>query len=251
MKKIFCLIIFLLIFIPINYDFSFAENSQFYYAKIQNEGYFYSSANSEDKLFQIPTSYFVLLTGEENSEFYRAEYKNKSGFVKKSEVTPMSGTPTSPYPNASFRIFAKEGLGLYSSPSSNSSLLSTIPYLCDSVEFYGYMTGEEDIPNKSTQWIYCLLNKEFGYVYSVFCDSLPTIPKNEESFDVLTPSFSVNTLSQSSPSTIWIIIGVGLPSLVVLFLLIKPSFNKTSILSRKTPRPHKRDYFEFDDSSLN
>lgn len=252
MKKILLIFIFLSIFSSQNYHFSFAESSPVYYAKVEHEGYFYSSANENTALFQLPTSYFVLLTGEENSSFFKASYKGLDGFVKKSEVTPMSGTPSSPYPNANFRVFAKEGLGLYSAPSSSSSLVSTIPYLYKELEFYGFMTGEIDIPQKSNQWYYCKYISSYGYLYSVFCDNLPTIEKNTESFDIISPTFnqsSVATLSKSS--LVWIIVGVGLPSLVVLFLLLKPSLIKERILNGKAKPRRRKDYFEFDDSSLN
>lgn len=250
MKKIFYLFIFLLILFPQKLNFSFAENNKNYYAKIEHEGYFYYQASEENKLFQIPTSYFVLLTGEENSLFYRATYKDISGFVKKSEVTPMAGTPLSPYAEGKFRVFAKEGLGLYSSPSSSSSLISSVPYLYNDIEFYGYMTGEEDIPNKSNQWHYCKYGENFGYLYSVFCDSLPVIEKNTESFDIITPIFYNEEIKPSS-SLIWIILAVAIPSLLVLFLLLKPSIVKERILNKKKPARGRKDYFEFDDSTLN
>lgn len=248
MKKILYLLI-LMLFIPsYKLNFSLAENEKFYYAKIEHEGYFYSSPEGENKLFQIPTSYFVLLTGEENSQFYKAEYKDLSGFVKKSEVSPMSGTPTSPYPIANFRVFAKEGLGLFPTPSSSSSPLCTIPYLYGENEFYGYMTGEEDVPNKSNQWLYCKHLSYVGYTYSVFCDSLPIISKNQEIFDIVNPTFSTPVQSLSNSSLVWIFVGVGVPSVIVLLLLVKPTLVKQRILSGNSKR---KDYFEFDDNSLN
>lgn len=252
MKKILLIFIFLSIIFSQNYYICFAESCPTYYAKVEYEGYFYSSSNENSAIFQIPTSYFVLLTGEENASFFKASYKGLNGFVKKSEVTPMSGTPASPYPNANFRVFAKEGLGLYSTPSSSSTLVSTIPYLYQELEFYGFMTGEIDIPEKSNQWYYCKYLSSYGYLYSVFCDNLPTIEKNTEIFDIITPNFSQSNISSLSKSSlVWIIVGVGLPSLVVLFLLLKPSLIKERILNGKAKPRRRKDYFEFDDSSLN
>lgn len=252
MKKLFYLFIFLLIFSSQNLNISFAENSRTYYAKVEGEGYFFSAPNENSKLFQLPSSFFVLLVQNENDTFYKAKYKDISGFVKKSEVTPMSGSPTSPYPEARFRVFAKEGLGLFSQPNSSSTLVSTIPYLYEDIDFYGYMTGDEDIPKKSKEWFYCSYLGEHGYLYSVFCDSLPKLEKNLETFDVVIPDFSSNGISaMNSSSLLWIIIGVGLPSLVVLALLLKPSLIKEKILNGKTKPKRRKDYFEFDDSSLN
>ena len=253
MKKIFLLFLFLSIFCYRQTQISFAQPQQSFYAKVEGEGYFYESANSQSALFQIPTSYFVLLTGEADETFYKASYQDLNGFVKKSEVTPMSGSPTSPFPLAQFRNFLKSGLGLYSQPSSSSNLLSTIPYLYENLDFYGYMTGEADIPKKSTQWYYCAYQQTHGYVYSVFCDELPKIDKNTETFAPISPEFSSfsEEAHLSKSSLLWIILGVGIPSVIVLALLIKPTIINEKILSGKVKRKAKKDYFEFDDSSLN
>lgn len=249
MKNILYLLI-LLFSLPLNFNIAFAENNNCYYAKIENEAYFYSQPNDLDKLFQIPTSFFVLLIGEENNLFYKACYKDIFGFVKKSEVSPMSGEPTSPYPNANFRVFAKEGLKLCPSPSSSNEV-AYVPYLCDSLEFYGYMTGDEDIPGKSNQWLYCKYQEKYGYLYSVFCDSLPAIEKNTEYFEIIKPNFSSDEiLNTSQTPLLWIMLGVALPSIIVLFLLMKPSLIKEKILKGGN-HSKKKDYFEFDDSSLN
>lgn len=253
MKKCLCFFILIFIISPFNLNVTLAEKTRGFYAKIQSEAYFYSSPEDDATLFQIPPSYFVLLTADEDSIFYKATYKDISGYVKKEEVTPMSGEPSSPYPNAKFRTFAKEGLGLYSKPSASSSLISTIPYLYKELDFYGYMTGDIDIPEKSNQWYYCSYMGEQGYLYSVFCDKLPVIEENTQIFDIITPDFSSidNQSSLSSSSLFWIILGVSFPCLVVFLLLLKPNAIRDKLLSGKTHSKRKKDYFEFDETTLN
>jgi len=263
MKKIILLnlLLFLSIFL---FDFyphkAYAE--KVVYAKIQSENCFmFSSLNNSDKskLFTLPKSYFVKLINDANEDYYYCSYKDIEGFVKKSEVVAMKGTPAKPYIEGRFRTFSLEGLGLYSSPQLlEDNLLTNIPYLTDDLIYYGTMTGQEVIPEKSDKWIYCKYNAErgiCGYVYSVFCDKVPIYTENTEQFDVIESPFSQNTTPKElSPVAMgFIIVGVAIPCLIVLFLLVKPTIMKEKLNTEKPKLRAKRnrDYFEFDDSDLN
>ena len=191
---------------------SFAQNS--YYAKITNENvYFYSDPieESEKILFEIPNTYFVKLIDNANENFYYAIYKNVYGYVKKSQVNVMSGTPVNPFANATFRIFSPDGIGLYSTPSINQS---------------------------------------------VFCDQLSQIQDNYETFEIVeNPVFSTDKSPNelSAVAMTFIIIGVSIPCLIVIYLLLKPTLLKEKVLNEKPKikKKHHGDYFEFDDSELN
>ena len=263
MKKIPILIFFLFLsvfFFNTTPQQTHAENVV--YAKIQSESCFMLSSpstSSTNKLFLLPQSYFVKLINEANDEYFYCSYKDINGYVKKSEVVAMNGTPVQPYVEGLFRTFSLEGLGLYSAPQlSESSLLATIPYLTDNLIYYGTMTGQELVPDKSDQWIYCKYNEESsicGYVYSVFCDKIPIITENTESFEVVENPF-IKTVAPKELSSVamgFIILGVALPCLIVLFLLVKPTFIKEKLNTAKPKLRAKRnhDYFEFDDSDLN
>lgn len=240
--------------------------SQSYYAKVQQEDvYFYSLPydESENRLFEIPVTYFVILTGDATDQFYSANYQDIEGYVKKTEVVAMDGTPIKPFPNSYFRVYATDGLGIYLYPNSvNEYKIDTIPYLTENITYYGQMQGNEFVPNKSDIWYYCKYNGEktvYGYVSSVFCDQLlPEIGTNYETFTIITnPSFSSNNNLAGGLSPVamtFIIIGVSLPCLVVFYLLIKPSWMKDKVLNEK-PKSLKRkrhgDYFEFDENDLN
>ncbi len=257
MKK---LIPFLLIFLLFpSYKCSFASASSIY-AKIEQDGvYLYNSPKSEDdaKLFQLQNSYFVRLLENANDEFYYCAYKDVYGYVKKSEVVAMDGTPKTPFVEATFRIYATQGLGMYSSPSiNNDNLKCTIPYLTDNLVYYGTIDGQQAIPEKSSTWIYCKYNYDasnYGFVYSVFCDKLPVITTNNERFNVISQPFQNKTTKElTSVAMGFIIVGVSLPSLIVLYLLIKPTLIKDKLLNEnsKFKRARRKDYFEFDEGDL-
>lgn len=253
-------LIFCFIFVIFSNSNATSRAERKYFAKIEQEDiYFYSEPidSSDYQLFSIPESYFVLLLNDENQDFYYAQYDDIFGYVKKSEVVAMEGTPSMPYPTLYFRIFALNGMNMYSQPYLQDQYeMAYIPYLTESVVFYGYAYGDS-IPDKSNLWYYSKLsNDTFGYVYSVFCDKL-YITENNEYFTVVeNPNFTASTNPQglSSVAMTFIIIGVSLPCVVVIYLLIKPSFAKEKLgkVTEKIPKKKRHgDYYEFDDSDLN
>lgn len=235
---------------------SYAQTN--YYAKVMEENVYLYSQPIDDAqyfMFSIPESYFVLLLGQENEDFFYAQYDDLFGYVKKDEVVVMDGTPAQPFASSQFRIFALEGMGLYSSPYfNNESILLEIPFLADNLVYYGNIQGQS-IPGKSGIWYYCSYQGEKGYVYSVFCDNLD-VTVNNEMFNVVdSPFFDDGSPNSLSPVAMtFIIIGVSLPCVVVIYLLIKPTFTREKVLDNNS-KIHKRkrhgDYYEFDESDLN
>ena len=242
------------------FAFSFSSNESegetAYYAKVQNDStLFYAQPNENSGLFVVPESYFVKIVGQQD-DFYIAQYKDLQGYVKMDMVTPMNGSPLVPYYIENFRAFYPDGLGLYTKPQMDETLkMLTIPYLYENLVFYGSISGNS-IPEKSNLWHYCKYeNSEYGYVYSVFCDKLSSPPENHEVFEVVsTPSFEIrNKISPiSSTAMAFIIIGVSLPCLIVLYLLVKPNIVREKLPKEKRNfrARKKRDYFEFDDADL-
>ncbi len=247
------------------------ETARQYYAKItRDEVYFFEQPNdsTEFRLFKLPASYFVLLTADANDKFYSCRYGDKTGYVKKDEVTAMYGTPLSPYANfANFRVFALDGIEMRSTPRKNPlNVITKIPYLEDNLLYYGSIEGDELVPKKSSIWYYCkYINDEqsqFGYLYSSFCDEMANIPLNMEEFDKVEGELFPLPVQPNTPSThlsgtakTLIIVGVSLPCVVILYLLIKPTLineksNKRSTKSKPARRKRHGDYFEFDENDL-
>ncbi len=230
-----------------------------YFAKVDTSGiYFYSTMDESGKLFELPSSYYVRLTGKADNTFYSASYMDKIGYVKINEVKPINGTPKNPYATASFRVFDIEGLGLYKSPKlTDEQIITTVPYLTSTLSYYGKIEGDS-IPNKSNYWYYCKFTGAEGtyqgYLYSVFCDQLSSIPINNENFPFITGEIFDTKLTQASPlsdtAKTFIIIGVSLPCALLIYLLIKPTISGQIKIKHKKTRKRHRDYFEFDENDL-
>lgn len=263
MKK-FYLALAALILLATNITFSNpirADADEYYYAKVEQGGVFiYSAPDETSPLFEIPTSYFVKLTGSENEGFYKASYQDITGYIKKDSVSPMQGDPASPYALASLRVFSLEGLGLFKTPAlQTENLIINVPYLTAGITYYGKLEGSA-VPNKSNIWYYCKYStassSETGYLYSVFCDELTQIPVNNEFLPVITtpifqPKNSSPSKGLSDVAKTFIILGVSLPCALIIYLLIKPTLSPNHA-THKSPKRKRRhgDYFEFDENDL-
>ncbi len=268
-KKFFCLIslsmlICCYILIFFNFSIYITNAEKYYYAKIQKDNvYFYSSPidNNEYMLFEIPNSYFVKLLDKEDSLFYYAQYNDQFGYVKIDDVVAMNGTPQSPYFISSICVYNFEGLGLYSSPYQiEENKLVIVPHLSSTITYYGKIYGQEAIPNESDIWYYCKYtsNSEiYGYVYSEFCYNFEQPSINNEYFTVIgNPNFngSNDIDGLSTVAMTFIIIGVSIPCLIVIYLLVKPSLLKEKVFNNHPKIDKKKrhgDYYEFDESDLN
>ncbi len=257
MKRLIFLSIFTLIFLtpsPVRIT-SFADVKT-YYAKVNDGVYFYSSPikSEQYKLFEIPSSYYVLLLGNSNDDFYKAKYSNVEGFVIKTSVTPVEETPNYPYANTSFRIFTDTNL--YSEPNSNLSI-TTLPALTDITTFYGKISGDELLPKSTDIWYYCRykFNENYytGYVFSYYCDLKNDIVQNTELYtpvtgDIFKEEEPLPIQNSSSLTTILVVICCVVPCLIVILLLLKKKSSKP--ISKKSIKRPKRDYFEFNEDDI-
>ena len=263
MKKNIIFFIVLAFFLNFyNIQISSANQKSTFYAKVENDNiYFYSEPidDQTSKLFILPKSYFVLLTDNANETFYYAQYKDLYGYVKKNEVVPMNGIPQTPYASANFTIMDLDGLAMYATPKfTNNNALTNIEYQTIISTYYGQMYGE-NIPDLNEPWYYCKYNKDgtdlYGYVYSTFCYKESSIQTNNESFEIITsPIFETSIESDTPLSEVamaFIVIGVSLPCLLIIYLLIKPSLQKNGITPKKKIKKRHGDYFEFDENDLN
>ena len=230
-----------------------AESENFY-AKItaQNTS-LYSSPNTSSALFTLPYSYFVKVDGVDG-EFYEATYNGISGYVLKSEVSLMEGEPLSPYFSAQISVFTDHFL--YAQPNSNASVVYELVEN-DFLTYFGNIVGEK-VSDKSDVWYYSSITKNgttyFGYLYSQIANSLPEISINTELFKEVDEDVFSNSppeFTSLSPGTKAIlIIAIIIPSVFILFFLIKPSaLTKAKPPKEKRPRKVQHgDYFEFDDN---
>ena len=256
MKKISLILLFsFLIFLNFP-NFAVAENA--YYGKIKNgQVYFYSEPNSSSRLFELPYSYFVHVLGVEDDEYYQAVYKDIEGYVLKSEVTLMSGQPNTPYYNDTFLNYSS--FSLYESPQSSSTILTNFSEN-QTFNYYGAMEGEE-LKELNTTWYYCstlISGQTFqGYIYSGIVNEEIRISVNSETFqevseEVFTATTNGEQFSALSTGTkVLLIISIAVPSIFILFFLIKPTKMKKQKTEKKGIRKIQHgDYFEYDDKDI-
>ncbi len=279
MKKFtfFCLLFLILFGSTYSYgSIVFADNT--YYGRALASGiYLYSSPeitqDKQNRLFEIPPTYFVFLLGDENDLFYRAQYNGIYGFVLKNEMSCVAGSPNTPFvTNATFRVFTPSGANLRSTPSQiqgTTNLVTSVPFMETNLMYYGTCEGEEAIPYKGNIWYYCKYAKQeqeyYGYIYAPLCDMLTQFPQNTEQFEYVTPNFTVpageqtgsnNYLSISNPWQIIIIVLICLPCIAIIYFLFKPtSIAIKGVGTAKTKRQKRKkkisklkhsDYYELD-----
>ncbi|MBE7075717.1 MAG: hypothetical protein E7375_01440 [Clostridiales bacterium] len=254
--------LFILSFLAITFSsfgcYTAFANTESLYAKIENYGvYFCSSPNESSAVFEIPYSYFVKVD-KIVDDYFLVVYKQLSGYVKKDKVSLMKGKPTQPYSNASIENFVDTNLYQQANSTSTETLHLTEN---TTLSYYGTIVGEQ-LSSKTNQWYYCSVSNDsetiYGYVYSSLTDFTTPLSTNNERFEIVDESIFSNVgnsseFSQLSTGTkIMLIVSISVPSLFILYFLIKPSKIAQAKNKEKQQKQIKRhgDYFEFDESEL-
>ncbi len=214
----------------------YASNKE-HYARILTEGtYLYKNTNGE-QIFELPKTYFVKVVAE-SGEYYSCTYDGIKGWVKKSDVAIVEGTPIAPYLDETFRIYSSEACNIYKLPTSRSSIVGKGP-LYKHIKYLGKIEGEELISGRGKTWYYTTItdNKEiiYGYVYAGLCDDFESYPLNDEvlkiadqvSLDISEPDLSTKN------NFVLLIIAVSIPSVLLVYMMYKPYS-----LARKTRKKH-------------
>lgn len=238
-------------------------DSNTYYAKVKNSGVMFCALPSENSaLFEIPSTYFVKFDYVTN-DYYHVFYGNIDGYVRKDKVTLMNGTPRNPYFAPTYTLFTE--YSMYEQPIKSSTEVAKLSESA-SLTYYGKKSGQVLSKNNST-WYYSSVEvdgtQKFGYVFSRAADDDPEEAKldNFESFEIVDDSiFSSASASFTSLSTgtkIMLIVAISVPSLLILYFLVKPSkIMQVTKAKKKTKtegtkrRVRHGDYFEFDESEL-
>ncbi len=238
---------------------AYADSENVYYAKIQSTGVqFYSLPSENTALFELPYSYFVKVEYIVD-DYYKVTYQDLEGYVKKSEVTLMSGQPTNPYASATFSLYV--ATSLYASPSTSASATATLD-TTSTLTYYGTKIGEQ--VQDVNSWYYAGVTIDgqtyHGYVFSAIVALLSTISTNTETFEIVDESVLIDSSSTkfsglSTGTQIMLIIAISIPSLLILYFLIKPSkivqvTKSKSKVKKEKHRVQHGDYFEFDESEL-
>ena len=188
--------------------------------------------------FMLENSYFVELLSDYNNEFYKAKYLDVVGYVKKSQVQCVQGTPKTPYlNNVSFRVYNNSSRAMYDKPymnTNNPTLKVYLPLYCEDLIYYGIIYGESAIEERTNIWYYCkyTVTGMCGYVYSDSCDKMSPIVTNSEKLPYITsPQWDVISVSNqlitidSQPFKISIVL-ICIPFAIFAFLLIRLAYTK-------------------------
>jgi len=215
----------------------YAVENQTYYARVLFEQVYLYKTPFEDNsysniFFELPKTYFVELVDVENN-FYKAKYLNFTGYVKKDSVQAVASTPKNPFlNNVTFRVYADLSQNLWSIPTTeNSTLITEIPPLTNKIQYIAKTNGQCLIQGRTSTWFYCKYtsqnNEYYGYVYSDFCDEMPTIMNNFEEVNYInnptfkTPQQTVNAIPKDSNVVGVIVLIMSIPALIFVFMLLK------------------------------
>lgn len=205
-----------------------------------NNVYLYKSPTEdeslENKYFLLEESYFVKVTEDTNDFFYKVEYLNITGYVKKSNLSFVAEIPNQPYLVGITLDIPTTPALLRSEPTTKNgdeSIMTIIPKLTKDLTYYGKIAGEESVNSLGNIWYYISFTTEFnqtfsGYVYSPQTINLSPITKNEESLTTVnisafTPLDTLLYLNLSTKNIMLLII--TLPTVAILYLLVKPTKN--------------------------
>lgn len=229
------------------------------WAQIKNSNtYLLKSAELESSTLNrwcyLEESYFVKILSHYNDYYYNVEYNGITGYVLKTEVTPVNETPVSPYPsNVSFST-GKTNCYLRSAPQSKTltnNTLCVIPANTKNLKFIGKIIGEEAVDFKGSVWFLTSYNGIIGYVYSGYATNITEIMPNLEKVSALTET-NISKINPLSNTECLIIITLTLlPCLLILFLLYSPKkAKKTNLHSTITTQNKIKNKPEYYDENL-
>ncbi len=218
----------------------YASENTTYYARVMFDNvYLYKTASdSEDYYnlyFILPQTYFVELI-DESGDFYKVNYMEFTGYVKKDYVQAIDGVPEQPYlTDITFRVYSQQSLDMRSEPSTisgSSAQVASIPLYTRTIVYYGYIVGETLVEERTNIWYYCKYSADkdyYGYVYSEFCDNMTEYTLNTESvtyidnpsFATLQASGDVQTLDSTAVGIIIAVLMV--PAAIFIILILKGS----------------------------
>lgn len=227
MKIIFIsLILAFSIFVKPN--FAIISANDFKYARATNGNVnLYKLSTTNDSIDNIiciiEKTYFVEIISESDID-YKVNYNGVTGYVKKDDVVPVSGTPTTPYP-VNINLVVGSNCNLRKTPttkSTASNIVSTIPKGETNIVFIGRVFSEEVIDFGGTTWYYVAYNGEKGYIYNQYLKSASPIYQNLEELPLYENLQNVELKPLSNANTLAIIILLFIPCIGILVILYLP-----------------------------
>lgn len=212
--------------------------------------------NISNVICYLEETYFVEVLLNFNIDFYKVSYNGEIGYVLKSNLELVEGTPKTPFPISTITT-SNSRCYLRSSPevhTSNSNALCVIPANCNKIKYIGKAIGTEAVDYKGTTWFYVEYLETKGYVYNNYVANVSSIYQNLENLQPLNAIKEIiNPLS--TPKCAIIIAIISAPCIFILILLYKKPKLKTqklipSLNSPKNKPINKRKLLESDEEKL-
>lgn len=201
----------------------------------------------DDVIFQIPESYFVLILETVSDDCFKVQYDRFIGYVDSSTVVVATFIPiVKTLDNITFDIKTTSGTQIWSNPTTNSDICTTISAGSKNIKYVAYTYGSVPLGGESNIWFYVSYtpganstNVYEGYVYSENTTNLSEIVLNTEcNPEVITPEKDNLILISSGIKTIIItiiVVPIILFFAIILYKLVqklKKNTNKDKNLSK-------------------
>ncbi len=241
--------------------FSMNENGS--YAKVLNGCNLYKTQEMKDEIefvyFQIPETYFVMILEDINDKCLKVKYDNFVGFVKKSFVEIASFVPIVKFlSDVRFDIKSNSGTQIWSLPSTDSNICTTISAGTKNLEYIASAIGVVPSGGESNIWYYVCYtpasnstNVYEGYIYSENTTNLSEIVSNNETNPVkISDEFKEEKLLYISSTIKTIIVAViAIPVIlffvIILYKIIK-KFNKNTNKYKNNSKIETVNFEDFD-----
>lgn len=212
---------------PTTTRISYADET---YGQIISSSDIYRSSNLEDSVTNIicslEPSYYVKIIMDYSQDAYKVMYFNEMGYVKKSVIKQVFGTPITPYPSNIY-ISINKKCYFRSSPIVSKSNTLSILDINTQINYIGTANGDEVMDLNGNIWYYCSYENITGYVYSGYTDGVSSIMPNLEQLSFIKNVDNLDTLNPlSDTSCILLIIVILIPVLLMLYMLYRPNKKK-------------------------
>lgn len=224
-------------------DVCMADSAVLYYRIINNETWLYASQDMEQKYFLLPNTYFVRVIDMVTEDIAKVEFDDIKGFVNTNNMQACYSAPNVPYPTSQqLNILSVCNVVVYSEPTDTSQYIGLVPFNATNIKYYGSTENQEAISGLGCKWHYikyCSFEQGVlcGYVYAPLTTNLCLAPANEEVVNTQAQQTTeTNALPASAEfgdaDSLFIIVGLGVLALVLLYLLFKTDKRKKAKHSR-------------------
>lgn len=248
MKKLCNFLLILLIVVNLNFHHKtiLASASGYSgYAKVLDNCVLYKNENLNDEVnnifFVVPESYFVFILEKCSADVFKVQYINYVGFVKAERLVLSTFVPVVKFlEGITLDVKASSGTQVWSSPSANDKVLTTIAADTRNITYIASCYGSVPSGGRSNLWYYVLYTPAHnstsvyeGYVYSENVTNISSIFLNTESNPEVLNENNVNEkLIYISPSikTIFVVL-IAIPIIVLILIIL---YKLTKKISKNT-----------------